>query len=360
MGQHLLTDDDNDDGDECTDCTVHAGFLYAWSQTRELILPHLDDLFKKHPAYKLVLVGHSLGGAVAALAALEIRHRRPDWNLSVTTFGEPRIGNEAFVNYFDAKLIYNNVTNANKEDGWKRITGEGQTHERETQGSTADVDKDLEDDDQECDTSVTYRRVTHKGDPVPLLPLEVLSYRMHAGEIYIDQRDLPPAVVDIYHCHGDEDQHCIAGSNTSSWFPSIHPEGNEGECTDQGDDENESSTTSLWIPLSSTSEKGGEGEEEEGDDDDDDDDNDDGENDEYSSQTIIQPTIPLPVPPTVPVPIPGHLILAHRDYFWRLGLCIPGGDPSGRHPSSSSFSSSSSSPSSPSPLSSSSSSSSSR
>jgi hypothetical protein len=23
-----------------------------------------------------------------------------------------------------------------------------------------------------------------------------------------------------------------------------------------------------------------------------------------------------------------QLFFAHRDYFWRLGLCVPGGDPS--------------------------------
>lgn len=24
-----------------------------------------------------------------------------------------------------------------------------------------------------------------------------------------------------------------------------------------------------------------------------------------------------------------ELLFAHRDYFWRIGLCVPGGDPTG-------------------------------
>src|SRR6202035_4154894 len=76
---------------KCRNCTVHTGFLTSWRNTRPLVLPHLEDLREKYPAYELHVVGHSLGGAVAALAGLELEGR--GWTTTVTTFGEPRVGN---------------------------------------------------------------------------------------------------------------------------------------------------------------------------------------------------------------------------------------------------------------------------
>src|SRR5207247_2039418 len=69
-------DDDDDDGGrprpECSNCTVHAGFWASWRSARKLVLPTLANLTRLHPGYPVHLVGHSLGGAVAALAALEL------------------------------------------------------------------------------------------------------------------------------------------------------------------------------------------------------------------------------------------------------------------------------------------------
>ena len=50
---------------ECTNCTVHAGFMKAWRETRPYVLPQLKELVLKYPGYQLTLVGHSLGGAIA-------------------------------------------------------------------------------------------------------------------------------------------------------------------------------------------------------------------------------------------------------------------------------------------------------
>jgi len=84
---------------ECTDCTVHAGFMTSWRHTREEILPHIKEAVKAYPEYQVTLVGHSLGGAVAALASLDFEAR--GWNPQVTTFGEPRIGNQGLMRYID-------------------------------------------------------------------------------------------------------------------------------------------------------------------------------------------------------------------------------------------------------------------
>ncbi len=60
--------------------------------------------------YKVVLVfavGHSLGGALASLAAFDIRRHCPclkPMDVSCYTFGAPRVGNHAFARQYDATL----------------------------------------------------------------------------------------------------------------------------------------------------------------------------------------------------------------------------------------------------------------
>ena len=154
---------------DCTNCTVHMGFMRSWTNTKPKVLPHVEKLIQKYPEYRLTLVGHSLGGAVAALASLDFASR--GWNPKVTTFGEPRIGNRELVEYLDKTF----------SAGSKRLAD-------------------------------NFRRVTHVDDPVPLLPLSEWGYRPHAGEIYISNPKLPPKVEDLHYCQGDSDLNCIAGA----------------------------------------------------------------------------------------------------------------------------------------------------
>lgn len=192
---------------KCENCTVHTGFYSSWLHTRKAILPDLTDAIEKYPNYTLTLVGHSLGGAVAALAGLDFMAR--GWNPHVTTFGEPRLGNQELNAYIDDRFNITSNCESNK-----------------------------------------FRRVTHVSDPVPLLPLAEWGYGMHSEEIFISTPDLPPSVADIKYCEGDEDPHCIAGTDAERPFWGIP------------------ARFKLW-----------------------------------------------------------ELFFAHRDYFWRLGLCVPGGGP---------------------------------
>jgi len=207
---------DEDDGTDpdapkCTNCTVHTGFYTSWRHTRTEILPHVLKASKKHPSYNVTLVGHSLGGAVAAFAGLEMLAR--GLNPTITTFGEPRIGNKALADYIDLRfnLLRSNAT-------------------------TIGQDKQK------------FRRVTHVADPVPLLPLEEWGYMPHGGEIFISKPDLPPSVADIRHCDGNEDPDCLSG-------PELDLDGRFWAVPTR---------FKLW-----------------------------------------------------------QLFFAHRDYFWRLGLCLP-------------------------------------
>ena len=201
--------------------------MRSWRNTRCTIIPHVEQALAQYPDYQLTLVGHSLGGAVAALASLELQAR--GWEPHVTTFGEPRIGNQALNSYIDY-----------------RFNLEGQEAERGT-----------------------YRRVTHVNDAVPLLPLAEWGYRMHAGEIFISKSALPPTRSDLQHCTGGEDPACISGSQASA----------------MGDEENATLAVKSWWS------KGG-------------------------GTKAVPSRYRL-----------WELFFAHRDYFWRLGLCVPGGDP---------------------------------
>ncbi|PSR92098.1 Alpha/Beta hydrolase protein [Coniella lustricola] len=213
---------DPDEGSEhnredirCTNCTVHMGFLESWKQARRLVMPVIKNARARHKQYPIRLVGHSLGGAVACLAALEMKAALGWQDVHVTTFGEPQLGNTGFVEFVDR--VFDLVGQDN---------------------SVANLEKQ------------TYQRVTHLGDPVPLLPLSEWGYESHAGEIFINKSNLSPERDDVRLCDGDTDEDCITGGNGASRLM-------------------------LW-----------------------------------------------------------QLLFAHRDYFWRLGLCVPGGDPSdwGRPP----------------------------
>ncbi|KAI0401225.1 Alpha/Beta hydrolase protein [Xylaria palmicola] len=218
----------------CTNCTVHMGFLLSWQIARQAVLPELKRLHKQYPNYPIHVIGHSLGGAVGALAALEMKAILGWEDIIVTTFGEPRVGNEGFADYL-------NITFG--------LQSEAKDPERRA-----------------------YRRVTHADDPVPLLPLAEWGYRSHAGEFFISKPELPPTPLDIRPCAGNYDPNCIAGS--------------DGEETE-------------WVAKAAAE-----------------------KHLSSDAEALWKWRWQLPVRFRL-----WGLLFAHRDYFWRLGLCIPGGDP---------------------------------
>ena len=234
-------DDEGQNPDACTNCTVHSGFYASWLLSRSLIKPLIAAAVLQNPNYSLVFIGHSLGGAVAALGALEFKNLGLDPH--VTTFGEPRVGNDAFVRYLDEAFHLN--------------------------GSQASVASDTK-----------FHRVTHINDPIPLLPLDEWGYKSHAGELFISKPDLPIDRSDVEFCQGDDDPNCIAGASSDK------------DCEDmqlqqQVDTSNPSLKDSRW--------------------------------NHDAGIWVIPPLFQF-----------WHVFFNHRDYFHRLGLCVPGGDPSER------------------------------
>lgn len=105
---------------------------------------------------------------MAALAGLDFNGR--GWKPYITTFGEPRVGNENLAEYFNAHF------------GGER-----------------------------------YQRVTHYEDPVPQLPPLGMGYRHHAHEVFIEKGSLPFRREDVRKCDGNEDPECVAGCGFVAW-----------------------------------------------------------------------------------------------------------------------------------------------
>jgi hypothetical protein len=108
---------------------VHRGFLAAWRSIADDVLPLLEEKFRE--GLRGEAVGHSLGGALAVVAAAESGQVE-----TVTTFGCPRVGDAAFA--------------------------------------------------RRCRAAFAHRRVVRGADAVPLLPLLALGFRHDRASVYVD------------------------------------------------------------------------------------------------------------------------------------------------------------------------------
>lgn len=78
---------------------VHSGFYGTYSKIRDLVRTRMDALIAKHSTAPILITGHSLGGALAVLAAVDIKPRHPSAIIRLYTFGQPRVGDTKFANY---------------------------------------------------------------------------------------------------------------------------------------------------------------------------------------------------------------------------------------------------------------------
>lgn len=94
---------------------IHTGFYEQYSNVRLQIIERMyTELFGTvcyTPRFKkFIITGHSLGGALATLCALDIEYNYHQWldvyalDLFCITFGSPRVGNKAFANSFDKRF----------------------------------------------------------------------------------------------------------------------------------------------------------------------------------------------------------------------------------------------------------------
>jgi hypothetical protein len=84
-----------------SEAKVHVGFFVAYEGIREALTETLTGLLSEHPDRRVWFTGHSLGGALAKLAALHFTSTLT----SVYTFGAPRVGNGAFRDLYNSQLL---------------------------------------------------------------------------------------------------------------------------------------------------------------------------------------------------------------------------------------------------------------
>ena len=107
---------------------VHVGFLNAWKSIEELVWEKVSNvMLRQGGSGRVIVCGHSLGGAVATLAGMDIFckvENKYKSSFSVITFAAPKVGNLAFKNMYDARIptsirvvtIYDPVPKINIED----------------------------------------------------------------------------------------------------------------------------------------------------------------------------------------------------------------------------------------------------
>ncbi|CAM9401226.1 unnamed protein product [Choristocarpus tenellus] len=88
------------DRKRCRACKVHMGFLATYEALQDDVLSTVTRLLKQHPGVQVALTGHSLGGALAILCALDLKAKIRGVDLApLYLFGAPRVGNGAFAQF---------------------------------------------------------------------------------------------------------------------------------------------------------------------------------------------------------------------------------------------------------------------
>lgn len=80
---------------------VHSGFHDDFKAVNAAVVSSVRQLSNANRAAQIFITGHSLGGALALLCALEFS-RQNLMPAGVFTFGQPRVGNAAFAALYDA------------------------------------------------------------------------------------------------------------------------------------------------------------------------------------------------------------------------------------------------------------------
>ncbi|KAH7417606.1 lipase [Cadophora sp. MPI-SDFR-AT-0126] len=146
-------------------CKAHQGFLYAWGDVKTNTMAAVKSAKAAYPSYSIILTGHSLGGAVATIAAAYLR--KAGYACDIYSYGSPRVGNEAFVNFVDGQA------------------------------------------------GVHYR-VTHTDDPIPRYPGRILGFYHTSPEFWLSSGSATTtsyALSDIKVCTGTTNSNCNAGTS---------------------------------------------------------------------------------------------------------------------------------------------------
>jgi hypothetical protein len=102
-------------GDFKQEVQVHSGFLSAYDSVRiriisllKMTIGYIDDVTEREDKWHVYVTGHSLGGALATLLALELSSsqlaKRGAITVTMYNFGSPRVGNKQFAEIYNQKV----------------------------------------------------------------------------------------------------------------------------------------------------------------------------------------------------------------------------------------------------------------
>ncbi|CAL9225156.1 unnamed protein product [Arabidopsis halleri] len=102
-------------GDFKQEVQVHSGFLSAYDSVRiriisllKMAIGYIDDVAEREDKWHVYVTGHSLGGALATLLALELSSsqlaKRGAITVTMYNFGSPRVGNKQFAEIYNQKV----------------------------------------------------------------------------------------------------------------------------------------------------------------------------------------------------------------------------------------------------------------
>ncbi|CAM9555140.1 unnamed protein product [Pylaiella littoralis] len=126
---------------------VHAGFKKAYNSVKETLAAVVGSAIDGKPEeWHVYVTGHSLGGALATLAALDHMRRYPNANVTMYNFGSPRVGNRAFAQLYDSYVgdSFRIVNNLDAVARMPRATMRGISLDYSHSGRTVMVAEDPE------------------------------------------------------------------------------------------------------------------------------------------------------------------------------------------------------------------------
>lgn len=85
----------------CSGCSVHSGFYSGYNLVASAVKNSVQNLKAKYRTARLIVTGHSLGGALAILCTADLKNIFGNVDLTYT-FGQPRVGNQAFASWFQS------------------------------------------------------------------------------------------------------------------------------------------------------------------------------------------------------------------------------------------------------------------
>ncbi|MCJ1257695.1 hypothetical protein MMC24_005521 [Lignoscripta atroalba] len=195
----------------CEKCSVHEGFWEAWQEVKPTVMDTVKKAVAAFPDYRFVITGHSLGGALATLAAGDIRQIDERF-LDITELVSFCLIPPSFLSNPPAplfSLIFQITKLASNPPqytfGSPRI---GNTH-------TATF--------LSLQSALSYR-VTSVDDPVPRLPGVILGYMHTSPEYWISKHPDNPTAHDIhaltgyYNSKGNSGTHWWKGESHRHYF----------------------------------------------------------------------------------------------------------------------------------------------